>query len=100
MAEERDMVVKQSLLVRQLDDAYATIMRQAYFVRFEREAHRIIGAGGTMDDLCGVYISELRQQFGRAVAGPGEFRWEWVAIPHLFANPVYCFADSFGHLPV
>src|SRR3989449_5460030 len=100
MAEEWDKVVKQSLLIRQLDDAYATIIRQAYFVRFEREAHRIIGAGGTMDDLCGMYLSELRQQFGRAVVVPDEFRWEWLSIPHLFASPFYCYAYSFGNLLV
>jgi len=100
MAGERDKAAKQGLLIRQLDDAYATILRQAYFVRFEREAHRIIGAGGTMDDLCGVYLAELRRQFGRAVAVPDEFRWEWLTIPHLFASPFYCYAYSFGNLLV
>ena len=100
MAAERDKVVKQGLLIRQLDDVYATILRQAYFVRFEREAHRIIGDGGTMDDLCGVYLSELRQQFGRAVVIPNEFRWEWLTVPHLFASPFYCYAYSFGNLLV
>ncbi len=100
MADERDKVVKQGLLIRQLDDAYATIVRQAYFVRFEREAHRLIGAGGTMDDLCDVYLTELRQQFGRAVAVPDEFRWEWLSIPHFFASPFYCYAYSFGNLLV
>lgn len=100
MAGERDKAVKQGLLIRQLDDAYATILRQAYFVRFEREAHRIIGEGGTMDDLCGVYLAELRRQFGRAVAVPDEFRWEWLTIPHLFASPFYCYAYSFGNLLV
>jgi oligoendopeptidase F len=100
MAAERDKVVKQGLLIRQLDDVYATILRQAYFVRFEREAHRIIGDGGTMDDLCGVYLSELRQQFGRAVVIPDEFRWEWLTVPHLFASPFYCYAYSFGNLLV
>lgn len=100
MAAERDKAVKQGLLIRQLDDVYATILRQAYFVRFEREAHRIIGEGGTMDDLCGVYLAELRRQFGRAVAVPDEFRWEWLTIPHLFASPFYCYAYSFGNLLV
>ncbi|HEX9284056.1 MAG TPA: M3 family oligoendopeptidase [Nitrospirales bacterium] len=100
MAGERNKAVKQSLLIRQLDDVYATILRQAYFVRFEREAHRIIGEGGTMDDLCRVYLAELRQQFGRAVAVPDEFRWEWLSIPHLFASPFYCYAYSFGNLLV
>ncbi|TLY28910.1 MAG: M3 family oligoendopeptidase, partial [Nitrospirae bacterium] len=100
MAGERDKVVKQGLLVQQLDDAYATIVRQAYFVRFEREAHRMIGEGSTMEDLCQVYLTELRQQFGRAIAVPDEFRWEWLSIPHLFASPFYCYAYSFGNLLV
>lgn len=100
MTGERDRAVKQGLLIRQLDDVYATILRQTYFVRFEREAHRIIGEGGTMDDLCGVYLAGLRQQFGRAVAVPDEFRWEWLTIPHVFASPFYCYAYSFGNLLV
>ncbi len=100
MASEQDKAIKQGLLIRQLDDVYATILRQTYFVRFEREAHRIIGEGGTMDDLCGVYLAELRRQFGRAVAVPDEFRWEWLTIPHLFASPFYCYAYSFGNLLV
>jgi oligoendopeptidase F len=100
MSAERDNTVKRSLLIRQLDDVYATVLRQAYFVRFEREAHRIIGEGGTMDDLCRVYLDDLRAQFGRAVAVPDEFRWEWLAIPHIFASPFYCYAYSFGNLLV
>ena len=100
MSEERDKTVRRSLLVQQLDDVYATVLRQAYFVRFEREAHRMIGEGGTMDDLCAIYLRDLRQQFGRAVAVPDEFRWEWLSIPHLFASPFYCYAYSFGNLLV
>ena len=100
MVGEQDKAAKRSLLIRQLDDVYATIMRQAYFVRFEREAHRVIGEGGTMDDLCRLYVEELRAQFGRAVAVPDEFRWEWLSIPHLYASPFYCYAYSFGNLLV
>jgi oligoendopeptidase F len=100
MMGERNKTVKQGLLVRQLDDVYATVLRQAYFVRFEREAHRVFGEGGTMDDLCGIYLEELHRQFGRAVAVPDEFRWEWLSIPHLFASPFYCYAYSFGNLLV
>jgi len=100
MRAERDKAVKRSLLVRQLDDVYATVLRQAYFVRFERDAHRLIGEGGTMDELCRVYLDDLRAQFGRAVAVPDEFRWEWLSIPHLFASPFYCYAYCFGNLLV
>lgn len=100
MRAERDKAVKRSLLVRQLDDVYATVLRQAYFVRFERDAHLLIGEGGTMDELCRVYLDDLRAQFGRAVAVPDEFRWEWLSIPHLFASPFYCYAYCFGNLLV
>lgn len=100
MGDERDKTVKRSLLVRQLDDIYATVLRQAYFVRFEREAHRIIGEAGTLDDLCRLYLEDLRRQFGRGVVVPDEFRWEWLSIPHFFASPFYCYAYSFGNLLV
>ena len=100
MRAERDKAVKRSLLVRQLDDVYATVLRQAYFVRFERDAHQLIGEGGTMDELCRVYLDGLRAQFGRSVAVPDEFRWEWLSIPHLFASPFYCYAYCFGNLLV
>jgi oligoendopeptidase F len=100
MTVEWDKMVKRSLLIRQLDDVYATVLRQAYFVRFETEAHRIIGEGGTMDDLCRLYLEELRAQFGPTVAVPDEFRWEWLGIPHIFASPFYCYAYSFGNLLV
>lgn len=100
MTAEHNKTVKQGLLVRQLDDVYATVLRQAYFVRFEREAHRVFGEGGTMDDLCGLYLADLREQFGRGISVPDEFRWEWLSIPHLFASPFYCYAYSFGNLLV
>ena len=36
---ESDPSVRQTLLFRQVDDAYATVMRQAQFALFERQAH-------------------------------------------------------------
>src|SRR5207244_278486 len=68
MADERDKVVKQGLVIQQLDDAYATIVRQAYFGRRERWSTRMTGAWGTREELWKVYLPALRQPFGRAVA--------------------------------
>ncbi len=100
LSQEKNKRVRQGLLVNQLDDVYATVLRQAYFVRFEEQAHRMIAEGATSDQLAQSYLAELRQQFGKAVKVPDEFRWEWLTIPHLFASPFYCYAYSFGNLLV
>lgn len=98
--ERRNKAVQQGLLLSQLDDIYATVLRQAYFVRFEQSAHRMVAEGATGDQLAQAYLAELRQQFGKAVKVPEEFQWEWLMIPHLFASPFYCYAYSFGNLLV
>ncbi|MBX3318307.1 MAG: M3 family oligoendopeptidase [Nitrospira sp.] len=100
MSQEPKKTVRQGLLLSQLDDIYATILRQAYFVRFENLAHQMIADGATGDQLAHAYLAELRQQFGKGVKVPDEFQWEWLSIPHLFASPFYCYAYSFGNLLV
>lgn len=100
MSQERNNVVRQGLLLSQLDDMYATVLRQAYFVRFEKLAHHMVAEGATGKQLAKAYLSELKQQFGKAVAVPEEFQWEWLTIPHLYASPFYCYAYSFGNLLV
>ncbi|MBK9309004.1 MAG: M3 family oligoendopeptidase [Nitrospira sp.] len=100
MSQEPEKRVRQGLLLSQLDDIYATILRQAYFVRFENLAHQMIADGATGDQLAQAYLAELRQQFGKSVKVPDEFQWEWLSIPHLFASPFYCYAYSFGNLLV
>jgi oligoendopeptidase F len=100
MQQESNKKVRQGLLLSQLDDIYATVLRQAYFVRFERTAHQMIAEGATGDQLAQTYLGELRQQFGKAVKVPDEFKWEWLTIPHIYASPFYCYAYSFGNLLV
>jgi oligoendopeptidase F len=100
MAQESDTAVKQGLLIAQLEDIYATVMRQAYFVMFEKTAHEMLASGATIHDLANAYLTNLREQFGKAVKVPDEFRWEWLTIPHIFASPFYCYAYSFGNLLV
>ena len=100
MAQESDRKVKQALLLSQLDDIYATVMRQAYFVRFEQQAHQMISEGATVMDLAESYFATLKEQFGKTLLIPREFQWEWLTIPHIFASPFYCYAYSFGNLLV
>jgi len=100
LKEETDEAVRRDLLFRQMDDAYATIQRQAYFALFERDAHDLIQQGASVDDLADVYLKNLRQQFGDAVDVSDEFRWEWVSIPHIYEVPFYVYAYTFGQLLV
>ena len=100
MNQERDNKVRQGLLLNQLDDIYATVLRQAYFVQFENQAHEMIAQGATVKDLAKIYLAEVRQQFGKGIKVPDEFQWEWLTIPHIFASPFYCYAYSFGNLLV
>ena len=100
LAAEKDDSVRQTLLFRQVDDAYATVMRQAYFAIFERQAHEMVNKGATVDELSEAYIGTLHQQFGEALDVSDEFRWEWVSIPHIYQTPFYVYAYTFGQLLV
>ncbi|MYA27896.1 MAG: M3 family oligoendopeptidase, partial [Nitrospira sp. SB0666_bin_27] len=100
LADASAAKVKQRLLVSQLDDLYATILRQAYFVEFENQAHQLIAERTTSDRLAQTYLHLLKEQFGRSVAISKAFQWEWLTIPHIFRSPFYCYAYSFGNLLV
>jgi oligoendopeptidase F len=100
LQDETDPFVRRDTLARFVDGSYATVMRQAYFVLFEREAHALIEEGATTDALAERYLANLKEQFGDAVEVSDEFRWEWVSIPHIYAVPFYCYAYSFGQLLV
>jgi oligoendopeptidase F len=92
--------VQRDLLFRQMDDAYATIMRQAYFALFERSAHDLIRKGGSVDDLSEMYLENLKGQFGSSLDLSDDFRFEWLEIPHFFHTPFYVYAYAFGQLLV
>lgn len=100
LAQEGDQKVRRDILFKQVDDAYATIMRQAYFAAFEKQAHEMIKADATVEELSTAYMQNLKDQFSDAVALSEEFRWEWVSIPHIFQVPFYVYAYAFGQLLV
>jgi len=100
LAEEKDEAVRRDILFKQVDDAYATIMRQAYFAMFEKQAHEMIQNNASVDELCAAYMENLKEQFGDAIELSDEFKWEWVSIPHIYHTPFYVYAYSFGQLLV
>ena len=93
--------------VDHLDGLYATIVRQSFFTVFEQAAHDLVGGGSggaaaaepaTADSISRAYMDGLAEQFGRSVAVPRAFADEWVAIPHFFHSPFYCYSYAFGNL--
>ncbi|MEK6821033.1 MAG: M3 family metallopeptidase, partial [archaeon] len=100
MSETRDENVKKYLLGHQLDDAYATIQRQAFFSLFEQDAFDLIHAGKTIPDLTEAYRENLRTQFGKKMKMPEKSAHEWLVIPHFFHSPFYVYAYAFGQLLV
>lgn len=97
---ETDEDVRRDILFAQVDDAYATIMRQVFFALFEREAHEMVNAGASVDEISEAYTKNLETQFGDALEIGEEFKWEWVSIPHIYYYPFYVYAYSFGQLLV
>ena len=100
LEERRDPKLRRSLLAKYVDDSYAMVLRQIYFVLFERQAHAMIAEGATPDALSVAYMENLREQFGGALELDDAFRWEWITVPHIYGTPFYCYAYSFGLLTV
>ena len=100
LAQESDPAVRRDMLFRQVDDAYATILRQSFFALFEKQAHEMVKNNASVDELAAAYLENLKTQFGDSVEISDEFKWEWVSIPHIYHTPFYVYAYAFGQLLV
>jgi oligoendopeptidase F len=98
LRETNDAALKRDILSRIVDDAYATVMRQAFFALFEIDAHAAFADGATTAQVNEMYLQNLKTQFGDAVEIQDYFQWEWVSIPHIYQSPFYVYAYSFGQL--
>jgi len=100
LAEEEDPALKAQILFDELDGAYATVVRQAYFARFEIAAHEKLAQGAPLSAAHEAYFETLKAQFGDAVELPEAFRFEWLMVPHFYHTPFYVYAYAFGQLLV
>lgn len=89
---------RRMLLASKLDSLYATIARQSFFTMFEINAHELIANGANIGQISSAYMKNLREQFGHSISITDDFADEWVAIPHFYHSPFYCYAYSFGNL--
>lgn len=95
---EGDKKAKKAMLMEKMGDLYATVLRQNYFTLFEKEAHQAIQKGVTEKELSGMYLDNLKDQFGESLDIPEIFKYEWSYVSHFFASPFYCYAYTFGQL--
>lgn len=100
LAEQSDPLARRELLAASVDDMYATVMRQAFFVIFEKAAHEAVLANKSPEEINALYRGLLDEMFGDSVEVGAEFQHEWVSIPHIYNTPFYCYAYSFGQLLV
>jgi oligoendopeptidase F len=100
MEQDPDPEIRRDLLFRQVDDAYATILRQSYFAIFERQAHQMVKDGSTVDEISEAYLENLKDQFGDSLELSEDFKIEWLEIPHIYWYPFYVYAYTFGQLLV
>ena len=99
-ATDRDPEMQRKLLFRRMDNAYASIIRQACLVMFEQTAHDHIHDGATVDDLCEIYFENLTDQFSVSIDLSSDFRYEWLGISTFYHLPFYAYAYTFGRLLV
>jgi oligoendopeptidase F len=91
LAVETNEAVRRDLLFRQVDEAYANIMRQAFIAQFEKQAHEMVLNNASVDEITAAYLENLKEQFGDAVELSEKFKWEWVSIPHIYHTPFYVY---------
>ncbi len=96
--QERDKGIKKAMLSEKIADTYASILRQNYFVVFEKRVHEQISKGLTAEEVSEMWMKTLREQFGESVELDPIFRYEWAYIPHIVETPFYCYAYNFGEL--
>lgn len=93
-----DPSVKRDILARIVDDAYATVMRQAFFAMFEKTAHDAYANNATSDEVRDMYWENVKTQFGDSLEVQEDFKWEWIVVHHFYHVPFYVYAYSFGQL--
>lgn len=101
LATERDPRVQLALLCGKIEDAFATVFRQAVLTRFEQAvfARRADGRF-TPETVCETWLAANQPYYGDAVEFTEAYRWGWSYIPHFIHSRFYCYSYVFGELLV
>lgn len=96
----KDDKVKIQMLVDELDDLFSTIVRQIMYTSFEYRCHNSFYNGEelSLDDFNAIWLEELNEMYGGAVALDDLAGYGWCRIPHIYHTPFYCYTYAFGNI--
>lgn len=97
IARAEDPKEKAYLITYFLEQFRTTVFRQTMFAEFERETHRIVNEGGSLngETLSAVYGRLNGEYYGANVVNDEEIRYEWARIPHFY-TPFYVYQYATG----
>jgi len=102
LASERDPRARLDLLVRKIEDSFATVFRQVAMNRFEDAAHHARRAEGELPAgrYSEIWMETQKAMFGDSLTLTDDYSAWWSYIPHFLHTPGYVYAYAFGELLV
>ena len=94
--------VRLAMLCSKIEDAFATVFRQAVLTRFEQALHRARREQGelTPEQINELWLAANKPMHGQVVKLSDDYAWWWLYIGHFIHVPFYCYAYAFGELLV
>lgn len=99
---ESDPERRLDLMMKKLEEDFATVFRQVSLCRFEQSVHRARRDEGelSLDRIGQLWLKANRTMFEDSVHLTDDYRYWWAYIPHFIHAPFYTYAYPFGHLLV
>jgi len=98
---EKDPIVRKSLLCAKIEDIIATTFRQTVLTRFELRLHNErIGGLLSNDRIAEIWLEENGKLYGDSVEMIPAYRWGWSYISHFIHSRFYCYSYTFAELLV
>ena len=102
MEQQSDRRERLAMLVRRIEDTFATVFRQTAMNRFEQAIHAARRSDGELpqERFAELWLHTQRAMFGDSVTMTSDYGIWWSYIPHFIHTPGYVYAYSFGELLV